>query len=333
MRFLSFQNIDISKWAELSQLSDFANPFQTRDFYLFINKIPGFSVEVFAVEQDNLLLAVMLIVVQKEKGIKAIFSKRGVIYGGPLLRSKDEAVVGFLIQKTSDVLRKKVIYLETRNFFDYSFCKDAFSDAGWQYFPYLNFQINTGNKDIDELLASMKYNRHREVKLSIAGGATFELAQSINEVLEVYKILKNLYAERVKLPLPDFEFFKAFHFSDIARVFVVKYDGKIIAGSFCLVFPGKNIYTMYYCGFREINKKIYPTSLAVYAVIEYAVHNAIQIVDLMGAGQPGESYGVRNYKAQFGGELVEYGRFLKILNPILYYLGKNGLKLMAKLKS
>lgn len=333
MKFLTYPNINLSKWGELCLLSDFASPFQTHDFYHFIDKIPGYSAEVFAVEEDEQLLAIMLVVVQKEKGIKARFSKRGIIYGGPLLRSTNVAVVEFLLQKTSDELRKKLIFLETRNFFDYNCYKDTFLHAGWQYLPYLNYQISVVNKNTDELLSLMKYNRRREVKLSVAGGATFELAKSVEDVLDVYNILKNLYAEKVKLPLPDFDFFKSFLYSDIARVFVVKYDEKIIAGSFCFVYPGRNIYTMYYSGLREIKKKIFPTSLAVYAAIEYAARNGIQYVDLMGAGKPDQQYGVRDYKAQFGGELVEHGRFLKIFKPFLYQLGKTGLKIIGKFKS
>ena len=50
----------------------------------------------------------------------------------------------------------------------------------------------------------------------------------------------------------------------------------------------------------------------------------------MGAGSPDENYGVRDFKARFGGELVEYGRFKKILNPILYEAGKIGLKFISK---
>ena len=50
----------------------------------------------------------------------------------------------------------------------------------------------------------------------------------------------------------------------------------------------------------------------------------------MGAGKPDKAYGVRNYKLAFGGDLAEHGRFINILNPILYKLGKIGIKLLSK---
>jgi len=50
----------------------------------------------------------------------------------------------------------------------------------------------------------------------------------------------------------------------------------------------------------------------------------------MGAGLPSKNYGVREYKKEFGGQLREYGRYVKILNPVLYYLGKSVLSIKKK---
>ena len=43
---------------------------------------------------------------------------------------------------------------------------------------------------------------------------------------------------------------------------------------------------------------------------------------MMGAGKPDEDYGVRDFKAKFGGELLEHGRYLKIHHSFLYNTGK-----------
>ena len=41
----------------------------------------------------------------------------------------------------------------------------------------------------------------------------------------------------------------------------------------------------------------------------------------MGAGRPDEKYGVRDFKAEFGGEMVEYGRYVYAHCPLVYRLG------------
>ena len=53
---------------------------------------------------------------------------------------------------------------------------------------------------------------------------------------------------------------------------------------------------------------------------------------MMGAGKPGDGgYGVRDFKAEFGGKLVEYGRFKCILSPVLYRIGEIGVNIIKKL--
>nr|HPN23204.1 peptidoglycan bridge formation glycyltransferase FemA/FemB family protein [Tenuifilaceae bacterium] len=79
-------------------------------------------------------------------------------------------------------------------------------------------------------------------------------------------------------------------------------------------------------------KEQYPSVMATWAAIEYAYLNKIHFFDFMGAGQPDENYGVREFKARFGGNEVNYGRFINILNPFLYNLGKIGLNILKLLK-
>jgi len=65
--------------------------------------------------------------------------------------------------------------------------------------------------------------------------------------------------------------------------------------------------------------------------MEYAIENSIPMFDFMGAGKPNEKYGVREYKSQFGGTLVEHGRFLYVSNQFLYNLGKKAIQFMKKM--
>lgn len=53
---------------------------------------------------------------------------------------------------------------------------------------------------------------------------------------------------------------------------------------------------------------------------------------MMGAGKPDEGYGVRDFKKKFGGMLVEDGRYLAVLNPVLYNVGKIGIKILKSIK-
>jgi len=47
-------------------------------------------------------------------------------------------------------------------------------------------------------------------------------------------------------------------------------------------------------------------------VIRWARSQGYTVFDFGGAGQPAENYGPWRFKAKFGGELVELGRFVRV---------------------
>jgi lipid II:glycine glycyltransferase (peptidoglycan interpeptide bridge formation enzyme) len=184
----------------------------------------------------------------------------------------------------------------------------------------------------EDILGAMKYNRRREIQQSFKNGASANEAENENEIKELYNILLDIYSYRVKLPMPDLEYFIRLYNSPIGKVFIIKHNDMVIGGSFCIFYPSQSIYTMYYCGLRDYHPKIFPTHLAILATIDFGLKNNLQKVDLMGAGKPGQEYGVRKYKSEFGSELLTPGRFIKVNNPVLFNLGKFGLKLLKKVK-
>ena len=88
------------------------------------------------------------------------------------------------------------------------------------------------------------------------------------------------------------------------------------------------LYEWFVCGNDGFHKGIRPSSVATWFGIKYAAENGCKRFDFMGAGKPDEPYGVRDFKAEFGGKLVEYGRFLMICKPILYKIGCLGIRIL-----
>jgi lipid II:glycine glycyltransferase (peptidoglycan interpeptide bridge formation enzyme) len=332
MLLLRNHQISLEKWRGMLAISPYSSAFQTPDFYELCNGVPGISAEAFALEEDNYLKALCVVTLQKEPGIRGYFSRRAIIYGGPVLFDSDKESFNLLLKSIAEQFKRKVIYLEARNYFDYSQFHDHYIKAEWRWLPYLNVRLSLKEKSIEDVLASMKYNRKREIKLSLAEGAIYREAIDISEVQNLYLILKELYTKKVKLPVPNLEFFIKIFKSAIGKVFIVLHNNQIIGGSFCLYLEKKTIYTMYYCGLRGYQKNIFPTHLSILAAIDFGIRNNLEYLDFMGAGLRGKEYGVRKYKYEFGGELVEYGRYIRINNPFLYKVGALALKLIKKLK-
>jgi serine/alanine adding enzyme len=326
--------VDPDKWDTLIDNSAFSSPFQTRKFYDFCNTTPGYKGYVYAIEgRDGIYYAVCVISLTSEKGIKSWFSRRAIIYGGPVLADHfDSYALTNLLEEIKKDLSGKTIYIESRNFHDYSLLESIFIRNNWTYIPYLDVKVNLNYSTIDKLLSSFKYNRRREIKLTLKAGLTYGEAENMDQLISVYRILKEMYKTRIGLPLPKVRFFTDFWKSGLMKVFIVKEGDFILGGSFCVVLDNKGIYTYYYCGVRNYKPKTYPTHLAVLAAMEYGINNGLKYLDFMGAGQPGSEYGVRDYKMQFGGELLEYGRYIRINQKFLYYIGRKIIEITKKLK-
>ena len=325
-------NIDKEKWHNLLEKSQYSSAFQTLEFYNLYNSTDNLCAEAFAIEEDGEYKSLIVVTIQKEKGLKGFFSKRGVVYGGPLLIGSEIEFLEFLLKNVRQYYKRKLIYLEVRNNFDFSSSLEVFEKFGWEYEPHLNVQLNLENTNVEDILSAMKYNRRREVKLSYKEGVIVKLAKDEKEVSLLYDILKDMYLNRVKLPINDISFFLNLYKSKIGKVFVVIHNDKIIGGAFCLYYNNMAINTLYYTGLRNYHKKIFPTHIAIMGIIEFAIESNLKMVDFMGAGKPNINYGVRDYKLQFGGDLVEYGRFNIIFKPLLYKLGVLGLQILAKIK-
>jgi lipid II:glycine glycyltransferase (peptidoglycan interpeptide bridge formation enzyme) len=131
------------------------------------------------------------------------------------------------------------------------------------------------------------------------------------------------------LPL---SFFEGFLETGPGKILLVKFENKIIGGILCPILDQKTIYEYYVCGLDAEYPKQYPSVMATWAAIEYAMENNISQFDFMGAGSPAKKYGVRDFKLRFGGSEVENGRFIRINNRFLYLTGRLALAIKSQLR-
>lgn len=328
MEILCNTNINRNEWDEFYRTNFYSSPFQSTDYYDFFNSVNGFSAEVYAVKADAEMKALCVVTFHIGKGIKGYFSKRAIIYGGPLLKSEmhEDPSLDMLIQYIDRKLKKKVIYVEIRNLNNYSNCRHLFNKYGWKYLPYLNYQIDCSSYDL--IWKKFNSTRRRQIKRSIEAGVQIVEATCINDVDEFYSILEKLYNRKIKKPLPPRIFFENFFKFKLGKYLLVKYNETVISGIMCPYIEGKTLYEFYICGLDHEFKSLNPSVMATYAAIDYAHKHGFKCFDFMGAGKPSNKYGVREFKSKFGGELLENGRFIRIFNPFLYKFGEISLSLL-----
>ncbi len=304
------------------------NFFQSPAAYKLFQSAENHQPFVIIASENEELKGILTGVIFNEPGIKGFFSRRCIVWGGPIVNSDELA--GLLIDELNNFVKSRAIYTEFRNLFDLSSVDDQFKKRGYEFEDRINYIVEL--ESIEANTIKLNENRRRRIKKSIKSGAAIVNPNEISEVKEFYSILKKLYKEKVKKPLPSFDFFaRFFEQKELGKYLFVKYEGKIIGGIMAPVFMD-TIYEWYICGLDNEFKDQSPSVMATWAAIEYGINNGLKYFDFMGAGKPDDEYGVREFKSKFGGKEVRYGRYLRINNKLLYSLGKFGLKILSKIK-
>lgn len=377
VRIVSYKDIDRGEWETLVRESATGTWFQSAEAYALFASLPElFEPFVVGIQKPSPdpslkggeLQGICVGYVTKERSrLKQFFTGRAIIPGGPCLAddATDEevtalmrAVSGYGLSVTGNGLRVTgmPIYIETRNFNDYSRWKGAFAEAGFAYKPHLNFHVDCRDKAM--MWERLSDNRKRQIRkqptqtlyserlederLEVRGVRLGEVTEQ--EIREWYAILEQLYRTKVKTPLWPVEFFLAAHRQGVGQFILIRHEGKIIGGSMVVRKPtpgpslkggemekaGENgvVYEWYECGMNAEYKEQYPSVMATWAGMLYAHEQGCARYDMMGAGEPGVPYGVRDFKSEFGGQMVEHGRYLCICKPALYKIGCWGVKLL-----
>lgn len=326
MQLLSYSDIDLQAWKNLIDKSPTATWFQTPEAYAFYSSVQEeMEPFCFAISHENTLQGVIIGYITKVSSrIVQFFSRRAIIIGGPLLDEHiSDEVLSTLLLNVKKSLRE-VIYIETRNFNDYSRWKLVFEKCGFIYQPHLNFHVDTSSQEM--VGHNFSESRKRDIRTTIREGVTPVYKPTIEQVRAYYEILNDLYKTKVRTPLFDWEFFEKLYRVEHAHYILTEYLGHIIGGTIVMELPNKAMYEWYECGLDGVGEHIYPSTYATYLGLTYAAEHDCPLFDMMGAGQPNVPYGVRDFKAKFGGELVEHGRYLYVRNPMLYWIGKMGVK-------
>lgn len=306
--------------------------FQQRLFNDFIDSSGVLAPFRFSVSRSAEEVGIIQGFIQQEGGkLKRFLSRRAIINGGPWLaediRSEE---LELLLKKCVDGLKGRAIYIETRNYGDYSKWRRYFEETGFVYEPHYDFVLDTAS--IESVDQQVHKSRKRDISLSLRNGATIVDNPCEEDIISFYSILEKLYKEKVKTPLFPLSFFLKLHQQPFCQFILVRLNEDVVGGT-VLVYDQEAAYEWFACGKDGEFKNVYPSTLATYYGIRWAAERGCRRFDMMGAGAPGDGgYGVRDFKAKFGGLLVEYGRFKYICNKPLYRLGTLGVKLLKRFK-
>jgi len=329
------RELDREKWSEFVYDHPYGNIFQTPEMFEVYKNTKNYEPVFLAVENNNKeILAILLAVIQKEySSFLGDFTARSIIFGSPILKTDNLDILDLILNEYNNIVRKKVIYSQFRNFWEQKNETAIFEKHDFVYEQHLNIIIDL-NSDKDTLWENLSNSRRKGIRKAKGNNFVFGVTDSQKIIPTFYNLLSKTY-KHSKLPHPKIDFFYAIHKElspDKIKYFTLSKDQKNIVVLVALIF--KNCLYGFYMGTIRDNEylKMRPVDLFFWEVLCWAKENGCTTYDWLGAGKPNKEYGVRKFKLQYGGKITELGRYEKVHKPFLMKMGKMGLKIWQKLK-
>lgn len=297
------------------------NIFHSPEMFRVFERVAGYRPRLWAAVgadgQPQALLAPVEIAVLG--GPLRRLTTRAVAYGSLLAApgaAGQEALAPLLAAYRRDAGRR-ALFTELRNLSDTAEWRPALEAGGFTYEGHLNFLIDLA-RPAEVIWHGIRDNARRNIKKAQREDVTIEEVTEPGQAPIAYDILRNVY-RRLQVPLADRSLFEAafeiLQPAGMFKVMLAKVAGQPAGVMTLLLHRDTIIY--WYTGVDKAFSAYRANDLLVWHVLEWGSRNGYRTFDFGGGGKPDEVYGVRDFKAKFGGELVNFGRYQCVHRPAL----------------
>jgi lipid II:glycine glycyltransferase (peptidoglycan interpeptide bridge formation enzyme) len=224
-----------------------------------------------------------------------------------------------------------ILFTELRNLSDLAAIQPALERCGFVYEEHLNYLINLRRSD-EEVFKAISSRTRSYIRRALRDEAIVlkEITDRV-QLRDCYELMRLTY-QNAQVPLADFSLFESafdqLYPLDMVRFTAVYYEQKPIAVSADLFY--KDVIYYWYGGMDRAHGSLHPNELIRWHVLQQGIENGYGLFDFGGAGKPNEKYGVRDFKAKFGGDLVNYGRNIREHSPRLLRISTLGYSVVRR---
>jgi lipid II:glycine glycyltransferase (peptidoglycan interpeptide bridge formation enzyme) len=317
--FVSFQP-DPVKWKIFVDEHPQSTIFHQPEMMNLFSSVPSIHPVVIAIQTSTGdILSLLTLTIHGEKGLRYFFSKRSIAYCGPLTKKNNEAYLHPLMEAYLKYIQKQsIIYTEIRNHFPAENIKSLMLVYGFRFIDHLNILIDLalGKEEISKQLHK---KRASNIRRAVKRGVTIQEIEP-SGFGEAYNLIRKTYS-RISVPEPSPELFihAKKYLNHNIKILGAFWNNRMIASRIYLL-HNKTVYD-WYAGSDEKYLHLHPNDLLPWHMMVWSLEQGYSMYDFCGAGKPGKPYGVRTYKQRFGGNLVNYGRYLNVHKPLLYKIG------------
>lgn len=286
--------------------------FHSVEVFRALQHAKGFVPVLLVAYEEGRVVGKLLCITRRSLRFRLFFRKTYVYGTGEYFPSSysREQIFSELLHCFTDLFKDRSFLLEFRNLEEALFGYRHFRRCG--YFPvrWMRVRNSLHGNCIDKW---MSVSRKRQINRGLKSGTEMDVARTEEDVHEFFTLLRRYYSSKIYRYLPGIDFFRSLlgESSECAKIFIVRYKGKIIGGSVCL-FSGKDAYLLFSGGLRKSYPLQYPGVLAVWNAMVYSHAHGYEHFEFIEAGLPFKKYGYRDFILRFGGKEMSSRRWFRI---------------------
>lgn len=323
----------IEAWGQFVDGHPRGNLFQSFSMYkCYLHTKGHLPLLLFAYDKDEFVGVLLADIISDGGAFKKWLTTRSVIIGGPLVKDNNARIVEELLHAYNEKIDKRVIYTQIRNQFDQLPINDSFQHNGYKFEPHLNFLVSLDSEE--NIWGRMGKGRTKQIKKAQKNGLAVSAhlpGEISNELIEKgYDVIRDVY-RHAGLPLTSKELMmRVNEASKLVLFFVKDQQGSVLGCRFALL-SGRCLYGWYAGSYRKY-LNLYPNDLLIWETLKWGCNHHFEYFDYGGAGNPNKPYGVRDFKAQVGGQLVNFGRYQCVHDKLRMFIGTVGMSYYKKLR-
>ncbi len=335
MSFNIVHSLDQDEWHRFVDGNSQGNIFHTPEMFEVFRRARNHRPELWAAVNDHGQVEALLLPVQISLGrMLRYLTTRSVVYGSVLCAPSQPGcdALDMLLRVYRSQVEKHIIFTELRNQADLEIATQSIlRQHGFTYQEYLDYLIAL-NIPVEEVWSHISKSARKHIRHALnQHNLEIEPVENRHLLPVWYATLQKTY-KSARVPLADISLFEAafdvLYPKGMVQFLLGRVQDTVVAASVALLYQD-SIYG-WYRGFDHHFSSFLPNDLMVWWLLEWGATHGYRVFDFGGAGRPNEAYGPRDFKAKFGGDLVNYGRNICIHSPIRLKLSQFGYQLYRR---
>ncbi len=311
------------------------NIFHTPEMFQVFSQVEGYQPLLWAaVYEDGRIAALFLPVFVTLNPLLGPLTRRAIVYGSVLCSPEADScqALSMVLKSYLRLNKQKCLFTELRNVSSMEAEQPVFREHGFTYQPYLNYLIDL-SRPTREVFLNIGARTRKNIKRGLnKNDVLVKEVTDAGQIGECFNLLSQTY-QAAKVPLTPLSMFEAafrlLYPKKLVRFTLAYIDGHPAAVSVELLY--KNVMYGWFGGMDRAYGKYNPNEMLMWHLLKWGTENGYRLYDFGGAGKPDEEYGVRDFKAKFGGELVSYGRNVYVHRPGLLWVSQQGYQVIRNL--